>query len=210
MPAKEIPSQFHPTSGKEEYRTETKRQDYLHWTNWLVKRIRIVRHKCTTKQCNNSGQKSALLWGTTFYVLQVQTKQPTKLLPCLWSSEHKVSFLHSLWTPLLWEQGFPNCTSGEDRMHWPQCHPRTYKLCRGTPHPNSNCSARSQLSCSHASTSRGCSLPSHLPLILCLSKAEVLALHLSSPLGFCLIKECHVSTRSKRKRRDTCGCYQDG
>lgn len=25
-------------------------------------------------------------------------------------------------------------------MHWLQCHPRTYKVCRGTPHPNSNCS----------------------------------------------------------------------
>lgn len=90
-----------------------------------------------------------------------------------------------MWIPLIWEQGFPNCTSGEDRMHWLQCHPRTYKLCRGTPHPNSNCSARSQLSCSHASSSRRCSLPSHLPLIiLCLSKAEVLALPLSSPLAF--------------------------
>lgn len=75
------------------------------------------------------------------------------------------------------------------------------KLCKGTAHPTSNCFARSQLFFSHASSIRRCSLPSHLPLIIpCLSKAEVLVLPLSSPLGFCLIKECHVNARSKRKR----------
>lgn len=44
----EIPSQFQPTVGENEYRTETKVS--LHWTNWLAKWIRIIRHNCTTKQ----------------------------------------------------------------------------------------------------------------------------------------------------------------
>lgn len=166
----------------------SKREIFLQGTfaNWLEKWIRVLSHKCTTKQ--NTLIRSRI---SPKHFCSVLHQKPNSL--CLHNTVC-VSFPHRA----IWEQSFTNCPWEDDRMCWLQERPRTYKFCKRASHPNSNHFARSQLFRSHLIQQEMLPpLSRYLSLIIpCLSKAEVWVLPSSSPLGFCLIKACRVNTRS--------------